>query len=312
MTRPSPLHLVALGIAVLAGLVFAISLLRGPGAPQGGPQWTGAPIRARATLSPREVYFGDSVRARVEVEVDRERVDPDSVTLKNTFAPYRSVGPLRRSRKDAGRLSLVSFETTLRCLELNCLPERARAALSPQPASVVFSDAGGEAVLRVDWPSLEVSPRITPSTESAFDSETLASWRAEYVDPPPVSYRLSPAWLEALLGVMGVLLIVVGAGFLLRDLLGTPKIVVQWRTARLPPLEHALRVLESPSLAEDIPARRRALDVLAVELGRTGEPAMAVEARSLAWTDAAPLRRDTRRLVTEVRTMLRVRENGNE
>jgi len=71
-------------------------------------------------------------------------------------------------------------------------------------------------------------------------------------------------------------------------------------------------VLESSSLGPSSPARRRALDVLVVELGRNGEPRMALEARTLAWADAAPPAGGTRRLVSDVRTMLHDRENGHE
>jgi hypothetical protein len=49
-----------------------------------------------------------------------------------------------------------------------------------------------------------------------------------------------------------------------------------------------------------------------VELGRNGEPTMALEARTLAWANAAPPAGDTRRLVSDVRSTLHDRENGNE
>lgn len=313
MSRARPLTAIGLAAAALAAAVLAAALLRGGGSAQGGPSLpAGVAIGARTTLSPREIYFGDSVLARVDVAIDRDRIDPDTVGLKAVFAPYRPVGPVRRVRKDAAHLSTVSFEATLRCLEVRCLPKRVGSIVTPHPARIDYSGAAGDRALRVSWPSLTVAPRIDSSTGGSLDAEQLAAWRAQYVAPPRVSYRISPVGLEALLGVCGVLLVLGGAGVLIYRVAGTPTIVEHWRTARLPPLERALRMLESPALAPASPARRRALDVLVVELARSGEPGMAFEARTLAWTDAAPPVGDTRRLVADVRTLLHDRENGSE
>jgi hypothetical protein len=312
MSRARLLRVIGLGIAVLVGLVLAVALLRGGGAPKG--EFTlpeGAAIVAQATLSPREIYFGDSVLARVDIAIDRDKIDPDTVALQGTFAPYRPVTLVRRARKDAARVSTISFETTLRCLEVRCVPERPRTSVALPRAHVVYSTVAGKRALDLSWPPLEVATRIDPRTVDSFSTEQLATWRGQYVVPPPVSYRISSAWLAALLGGAGVLLILGGAGVFIHHLVGTPKIVVQWRAARLPPVERALRVLESSSLGPSSPARRRALDVLVVELGRTGEPARALEARTLAWADAAPNAGDTRRLVADVRTLLHDRENGD-
>ena len=311
MSRRRRLEVIGLGVAVLAGVVLAVALLRGEGAPQGDLSLPSeAAIAAEATLSPREIYFGDSVLARVDVAIDRDQIDPDTVALAGAFAPYRPVTAVSRARKDAARLSTVSFETTLSCLEPRCLPERPGSRVVFQ-ARIDYSDVTGKGTLAVSWPPLEVTPRIDPDTV-AFGAEQLANWRAQYVVPPRVSYRISPGWLEAFLGAVGVLLILGGAAAFIHHLAGSPRFVVQWREARLPPLERALRVLESSSLGPSSPARRRALDVLVVELGRNGEPTMALEARTLAWADAAPPAGGTRRLVSDVRTMLHDRENGHE
>ena len=48
-------------------------------------------IVARTDLSPRTVLFGDTVTALVEVTLDRNRVDPDSVRVEADFAPWKRV-----------------------------------------------------------------------------------------------------------------------------------------------------------------------------------------------------------------------------
>lgn len=313
MSRTRRLEVVGLGIAVFAGVVLAVALLRGGGAPNGEFALpSGAAIAVQATLSPREIYFGDSVLARVDVEVDRAQIDPDTVALEGAFAPYGPVTSVRRVRKDAARLSRVSFETTLRCLEARCLPERRDASIVRPRARIAYSAGTGKRALNVSWPPLVVAPRIDPGTVRSFSVEQLTNWRAQYVVPPPVSRRISPGWLEAVLGGVGAMLVLAGAGVFIHHLIGTPSIVVQWRTARLPPLERALRVLESPSLRPSSPARRRALDVIVVELGRDGAPAMALEARMMAWANADPPAGGTRRLVADVRTLLHDQENNRE
>lgn len=313
MSRTRRLEVVGLGVAALAGVVLAVALLHGGGAPKGDFSLpTGTPIAAQTTLSPREIYFGDTVLARIDVAIDRDRIDPDTVELQGALAPYRPVTSVRRTRTDAARLSMVSFETMLRCIEPRCLPKRPGTSVVMPRARIIFSDLAGKRVLSVSWPRLDVAPRIDPDTVKEFGAKQLTSWRAGYVVPPRVSYRLAPGWLEALLGGVGAVLILGGAVVFIHHLVGLPTIVVQWRAAQLPPLERALRVLESPSLGTSSPARRRALDVVVVELGRNGDPAIALEARTLAWANEAPRSGDTRRLVADIRRLLHDRENGNE
>jgi len=313
MSRTRRLEVIGLAVAVLVGIVLAVAFLRGGGAHKGEFSLpTGTAIAARTTLAPREIYFGAPVLARLDVAIDRNKIDPDTVELEGAFAPYQPVTSVRRERTDAARLSMVSFETMLRCVEARCLPERPWTRVVMPRARIVYSAVAGKGALTVSWPPLDVAPRINPDTVDEFGAQQLASWRAQYVVPPRVSYRLSPRWLEALLGGVGVLLMLGGAAVFIHHVIGLPTIVVQWRTARLPPLEQALRMLESSSLRPSSPARRRALDVVVVELGRNGEPGMALEARTLAWADAAPAAGDTRRLVADIRTLLHDRENGSE
>jgi hypothetical protein len=249
------------------------------------------------------------VRARIDVSVDPTRIDPNRIELAPAFAPYQSVGPIRRSRSGAGRVSVVSFQVTLRCLELRCLPDSADTVIRPQPAHIVFASPSGRHELEVGWPDLEVTPRIL---KSAFSSsvERVSSWRAQDRVPPAVSYGFSPTSLETVLAILGGLLLLGGAALFTLHVVGTPEVVERWRLSRLPPLERALRLLESSSIRSGSPARRRALDLLAVELARTGEPAKAGEARALAWTDSPPALGDSRRIASEARELFE-RKNGS-
>ena len=307
MKHPRPLVVASLAVAALAVALLVVTVLRNGPRREGA---TGTPLIARPSLSPSEIYFGDLVHARIDVSIDPKRIDPDTMELARAFAPYRSVGPIRRVRSDTGRLSIISFQVTLRCLELRCLPNSGDTVIRPQPARIVFSSPSGRHELELGWPDLEVTPRIL---NSAFSSsiERVSSWRAQDRVPPAVSYRFSPTALETLLGILGGLLLLAGAALFTYHLVGTPEVVERWRLARLPPLERALRLLESSSIRSGSPARRRALDLLAVELARTGEPAKAGEARSLAWTDAPPTLGESRRIASEARELFE-HKNGSD
>ena len=71
------------------------------------------PLVASATLTPQQHLFADAVHARVEVVLDRGAVDPDSVKIHSSFAPYRALQKRRVSRNDVGRMTRLRYDYTL-------------------------------------------------------------------------------------------------------------------------------------------------------------------------------------------------------
>jgi hypothetical protein len=78
----------------------------------------------------------------------------------------------------------------------------------------------------------------------------------------------------------------------------------------LEPLEHALRELESAVADGHVDQQRRALELLADELGGGASASLAREARRLAWSAHDPDEAETRALVQAVRDEIRRRTDG--
>ena len=72
------------------------------------------------------------MQALVDVTLDRDAVDPDSVRVAAEFSPGRSSGP-RRVRRDAGATTHLRTTYVLRCLTGACVPAGATAPSSSHP-----------------------------------------------------------------------------------------------------------------------------------------------------------------------------------
>jgi hypothetical protein len=77
----------------------------------------------------------------------------------------------------------------------------------------------------------------------------------------------------------------------------------------LSPLERAVVLVERapPESAE----KRKALELLSHELGRSGEPELALVAKQLAWAEPTPLPTLTQPLTLDVRKVIGQRANGH-
>ena len=108
--------------AVVAGLLVVVVLLA-RGRESGGESTArNAPaIEARTDLTPRSVFFGDMVTALVEVTLDRNRVDPDSVRVQTDFTPWKPIANPERLRRDTGATTSLRVSYTLRCLTSACI-----------------------------------------------------------------------------------------------------------------------------------------------------------------------------------------------
>jgi len=275
-------------------------------------------IAAQGVLTPPTVLFGDTVRARVDVLLDRTRVDPDSVRVAAQFSPWEVVGEPVRIRRDAGSTTYVRTIFVLRCLTSPCVPPGQTAPLEFGPARVTYSDrAGGEErreSIRVAWPVLTVYSRFA---SASFDGRTGATtpWRADLSTMPGVSYRVAP----------DVALVALIAGALLLAIAGALLAVLAWpRRAPAPPpepepepepvlspLEQALALLEDTARADGAEDRRRALELVAEELAER-DADIARSARVLAWSEDAPATDETSGLAARVRSAIEEEEAETE
>jgi hypothetical protein len=270
-TRLLPFAVLALLAALVAGLVLA--LRHDPGGPPARLQ--DRPVSAVATLSPREPQFGDTVVATLDVLVDPRRVDPDSVSVTEGYAPYRVTASDRTVRREGG-VSVTHLESRLRCLGLACVPPGTASRVRFQPVRVSYQEDSQPRSLDVAWPALHVHSRVA-----------LADLRHPLLRVPPprasAGYRFPPRPTGyALLALAGVLALG-GSALLLLVALRR----VEPARRRTPPLERILGELAAASSNGDSGRRRRALEELAHEL-EPFDSGLSAESRVLAWGPEDP------------------------
>jgi hypothetical protein len=276
-------------------------------------------IEARGTVEPRNILFGDTIRAHVDVVLDGTKVDPDSVRVATEFVPWEIVGPQVRTRTDAGSNTHLRSVFTLRCTSSPCLPNDQASALEFGPARLSYArpgEAPGERQsLVVDWPLLLVSSRFAAANAEGPDASS-SLWRVDLASFPSASYRISPTLVLAGLISLAVLMAAAGAAL---AFVAIPRRRPQPEPEpepepeplpQLSPLEQALELLEDASRADGTEDRRRALELVA-EVLDLEHPDLARAARTLAWSEDDPLVEQTSGLAIRVRTTIDLSENGN-
>lgn len=267
-------------LAALAGLIAWRSWDSQP-----GPVLGDEPIAGTALLEPEQHLFGDAVRARLELVMDRNRINPDSVEVGANFQPYRELRPVEQTRTDSGPITRLRYDYLLGCLTAACLPRgggrvefggvaieyRSRRDRVPQTASV-------------EWPPLRAAGRIDP------DRLEQAAIRAELRDLSPPSYLVSPKAVELVALLLAILL--AGAAAILAIRLLPLDRIAAWlgarRADRRTSLERALALVRAATASGRPDEGRRALERLAHELRQTSNPELATDASELAWSKAAP------------------------
>lgn len=301
---------VALALVIVASALIVV-LVAGSlsGSDDGGSAETD-PITATASYAPRVVLFGDTLVATVDVVVDRTVIDPESVEVRWSHAPWKSVSARpARSERESGSTAYLRTTYTLRCLTQPCVPTRETETVELEPARVTYAGPVGGSTsrlsLEVPWPALVVHPRVHASDSTQRDA--LASpWRVDTVTLPAVSYRISPGALLALLVVAGAAFLAAAAVIAYRAL---PEKVPPPEPEPEPPpvvapLEQALALLEAPATANGAKDRRRALEFVAEEVERWGDDELALDARTLAWSEEDPAAGETRALAARLRRRL--------
>jgi hypothetical protein len=178
---------------------------------------------------------------------------------------------------------LLAYRYALECLTAACVPERGQVERQFLPALVSYRTRTGRLEqLQVEWPSYTVASHLT----AADRPDPTARMRVDAA-LPPVTYRIDPGTLRALLAALSGILVVATA-LLLAGALWRRVPGVLPAAPELPPLGRALRLVRA-STSNGFPAeRRKALGLLARELRRSGHRELARDAVRLAWSAEDP------------------------
>lgn len=284
---------------VLAGLALAgvLALVGAARAAEPPPA-----IEARGVLTPRIALFGDTITARIEVTLDRNRVDPDAVRVSADFSPWVPIEEPSRYRRDGETTTYLQTIFILRCATDPCVPRTQTAQLEFNPARVTHP---GSAPIEVPWPVLVVHSRIVSADFQRRDANA-TPWQADVMSLPAVSYRVSPRLALALLYAGGVLLALGGIVLAYTGLprrAPAPPPEPEEPPPALTPLEQALALLEDPARANGSADQRRALELVAEELDAR-DAQLAQRARTLAWSQEAPAVEETSGLAARARAAL--------
>jgi hypothetical protein len=251
----------------------------------GGPGLGEEPIVGTALLSPEQHLFGDAVRARVELIVDTNRVDPDSVEIGANFEPYREVRPVQVTRSEDGTITKLRYDYVLGCLVSACLPRgTGRVELGGVAVNYLRRGESAPSAATVEWVPIRAAGRIDPNELEQ------AALRSDLRDLPAASYRVSPRTVELIALVLAVLF-AVGAAILILRLLPLDRLATRLGARfvdKRSPLEQALALVRESAASGSAEEERRALERLAVELRRTRNPALAGDASRLAWSEPVP------------------------
>jgi hypothetical protein len=265
-------------------------------------------ISGQTFLSRSAALFADPLKARIELLVDRNRVDPARVGFNPKFDPYVRIGIARLERHDTGSLTRLTYTADLACTTYACLPSFFGTRVQFTPAKVFYSQRGRpRRTLELPWFAFTLEPRTSEKDLNNADPFVQPAWRAT-TEPEAVSYGISPDLLRALLFV--------GSGLLFLCALAAFAAFVRAVAGRLrlptaTPLERAVALVEKAAAREDQPAKRKALELLSRELTHSGEGDLALAARELAWGEATPVPAATQPLTLDVRRLIAERSNGH-
>jgi hypothetical protein len=269
-----------------ASLAIAIALTVAHGA---AAQPADETLVVRTSL-PSAAKFGDPVETRVTVLARRDAVDLGSIRVTAPLIPLTRLGATRVTRVERGPLAVLTYVVTSACLEQRCVAAKGPTVLHLPRARVTATATDGRDLSVAErWPELTVVGRV-PAGVSA----STGHFRTE-VDPPPVTYRVSPDRLTALL------LLAAGALAVAAVALGAVRAIRLARRRSQVPLTELERAIALARQAErrSPDDRRRAVSLLSRVL-RPREPDLAGEASTLAWSRPEPTSQSVSSLVDDV------------
>jgi hypothetical protein len=301
---------VAAAVATAAvGAAVAVLVVRGGETPPATPRQA---ISGETLLSRSATLFADQLQVRIEVLIDRSRVDPARVGVNPKFDPYVLLGIPRLERQDTGPLTRLTYFANLACNTYACLPAYTTTRVQFPPAKVTYWPRGGTTdtrrrTLQVPWVGFTLGPRTSAADLNNADPFVQPAWRAT-TEPEAVSYRMSPTVLRGVLFGVSGLLFVLGLIAFLRFVRA---VLRRFRPPAPGPLERAVALVENATARDDQPAKRKALELLSRELTHSGERELALAARELAWAEAMPIPSSTQPLTLDVRRLIAERSNGH-
>lgn len=311
---------VGLGAVALVGAVVVLVLWNGGGSDTPEPTVTSpSGIQAYADLDRYKVHFGDTVTARVEVSVDRARVDPDSIRIDTDFTPWKATGPPTVVRRDGRSTTYLETRYTLRCLESFCTTPEEQSIQGFRAARVAYTArdqaAGGAGPRTVEaaWPQILVTARYAPPSASRSSGQSSTQWQANLLSLPAATYRIGPWALVGLLLAAAAALAAAAVLIVLRtrprptasDVVAAPS---TWAGPGITPLEYALELLEDPGRVNGSGDQRRALELVADGLVDRGDGTLARIARALAWSRPVPRIEETSGIARKARAVFGRRE----
>jgi hypothetical protein len=300
--------LVALGAA--AAIVAIVLVTTQPGVPT--PRLPANGLVTHANVIPTTAHFGDTIVAHVNVLYDPKRVLAPRFAVSRDLSDYNTAGAPVIATRSVGAARAIDYSVRLTCLDHSCLPADPAVGSGTNEFSLPSIElnyakphATGLETLSIPLPPVEVTSRLSTLEAAQLNAPPHPPLRASS-SPLPVQYAVSPGLLEALFVAAAVALLAL-AGFLFARFGPTFR-----RTRPLPsPLERALLLVERTRTRGIVPEQRKALDLLADELGRFGEEDLALSARVLAWSEPAPEGDATGALAGAVRENVLVgRSNG--
>jgi hypothetical protein len=293
---------VVMGIGTIAGAILGTG---GGGRALPG----GAALAVTSSIDPNVVFFADPTTARIDIAVDTKKLDPGRVRIATDFRPFERLGETK-TRRDAGRITYIRETYRLRCLSHVCvqvLPSVAAAAGGAKPsgrrathfppARVYVKGKSNVQPVLLQWPTVESVTRVN-QTESQLET---FFYKASLAPPDP-SYAISPRALLWLLLLAFLVAFAVPAVLVFRRVRAYRRARMPQGKPELPPLERALRLLEWANRQPAGEERRRALELVAVELLRGGRRELGSEARALAWSAPPPPPEEAGELGTRVRS----------
>lgn len=252
-------------------------------------------------LDPASHLFGDPVTARAEVLIDPIEVDPASVRLRTSFAPYRFRAPVSVTRRVERGVIRILHSYELMCLRRPCRPRPGTARTFRFPdATLTFTRRNGrDGDISVRWYPLTVASRLSADTALRADLQARAQ------PFPSVAYRFEPTGLSAKLFGASALLALIGLAVIGRT--AGPAISSRVRARRLAralPVQRELALLRDAARRGDTAALRRALDGVAITLSGNSSDDLVWDARRLAWSEANPPTDDVLALADRVEARL--------